>query len=352
MNSSHFRLGGIDCVTKKYTSPYDAKKCKEYRCVECGQKIIFKKGDIKCPHFAHYAHSNCNYYDHPNESQIHKDAKQRIIYWLENKIELKVHKKCVTCETVFIDKIKYQDDDKYLIEKKHADVTIFDSNETPRYIFEVRHTHKTTTNRHEPWYEIEAKEILEYENPNEIILHDIREIECKKCKDLTPIFQEMGLQLGYFVKAKEYYSNRVEKIMDEAIKGKYFYHEDYWRKSSYLGIEEYWSVFLEYKRCIRCRRKSDKIGKNKPYCHDCYSNLIEKIPETSTKESVRKDELMEKLSSFLDRVPGGWKPGDLCHFCDRNDKTNYYYSFTFWRNEKKKICVKCLDEACETKDIY
>jgi len=84
----HFRLGAIDTSTKKYTSPHEATKDSEYKCIECDQIVIFKKGSKRIPHFSHYAYSKCTYYEHPNESQIHKDAKMRIVSWLENKVKM------------------------------------------------------------------------------------------------------------------------------------------------------------------------------------------------------------------------------------------------------------------------
>ena len=70
------QLGALDIETKKYTPPCEATKGREYKCIDCDNRVIFKKGEIKRPHFAHYSQTNvCSYYEHPNEAQIHKDAK-------------------------------------------------------------------------------------------------------------------------------------------------------------------------------------------------------------------------------------------------------------------------------------
>ena len=70
------QLGAIDIQTKKYTSPSEATKGKEYKCVDCDKHVILRKGEVRRPHFAHYSQKNvCSYYEHPNEAQIHKDAK-------------------------------------------------------------------------------------------------------------------------------------------------------------------------------------------------------------------------------------------------------------------------------------
>ena len=75
MGDKKVYLGAIELGTNKYTLPFFATKDKEYKCVDCGKKVLLRKGNIRAHHFAHYSESNCSYYDHPNESQIHKDAK-------------------------------------------------------------------------------------------------------------------------------------------------------------------------------------------------------------------------------------------------------------------------------------
>ena len=74
--SNHLQLGAIDIDKNMYVTPSNAIKGNSYKCIECDKKVILKKGKIRIPHFAHYAQTNtCHYYDHPNEAQIHKDAK-------------------------------------------------------------------------------------------------------------------------------------------------------------------------------------------------------------------------------------------------------------------------------------
>ena len=69
------QLGAIDISTELYTPPYKANKKTKYKCICCNELVIFKKGEIRKLHFSHYSQSQCLYYDHPNESQIHKEAK-------------------------------------------------------------------------------------------------------------------------------------------------------------------------------------------------------------------------------------------------------------------------------------
>jgi len=240
---------------------------------------------------------------------------------------------------------------------------MFDKMDELKYIFEVKHTHRTNKNRPEPWFEIEASEILEYPNIDKIILHDIREFECETCKKLIPIFDKISKELGYFEK-HEYYSYPVQKILDEAIRGKYFYYDDCWVSCSSIGDTNIWNQFLYYKRCIRCRTPTD-TKKSRPYCIRCYKFLKSDERKSDenieyflkSKESERKTILREKLS-FLNKVPGGWKLGDPCHFCDKTSIHDFsetkYHSIhhIWWFGDKKKICVNCLDEACRIKGIY
>ena len=74
-----YNLGAINIITKQYTSPNRADKTAKYQCTDCEQRVILRKGTIRKAHFAHYSPTNtCSYYEHPNESQLHKDAKYKL----------------------------------------------------------------------------------------------------------------------------------------------------------------------------------------------------------------------------------------------------------------------------------
>ena len=92
-------LGALHIITNKYSLPTLALKTEKYKCVECGKNVILKKGHIKRAHFAHYAQTNtCNYYDHPNEAQIHKDAKLLMVKLLTEKALLQFCWDCDYCK--------------------------------------------------------------------------------------------------------------------------------------------------------------------------------------------------------------------------------------------------------------
>ena len=48
---SPLQFGAIDTNTELYTPPYKATKNTQYKCICCNEFVIFKKGEIKKPHF-------------------------------------------------------------------------------------------------------------------------------------------------------------------------------------------------------------------------------------------------------------------------------------------------------------
>lgn len=186
-------LGAINSITKKYVSPYEANKKDNYICPDCNKKLIFRNGKINKPHFSHKSNKQCLYYDHPNESQIHKDAKLKLSNWLTDKKPLEIIWNCRCCkkESLFnSDEIKYKKNDNVIIEYRSknnkfiADIAVL-NNEKIKYIFEIKNTHETTTDvRPEPWYDINAAEIIDNLNSNRLTC--IRQIDngdrlCQSC---------------------------------------------------------------------------------------------------------------------------------------------------------------------------
>jgi len=169
-----YNLGAINIITKQYTSPNKADKNSKYQCTDCEQRVILRKGTIRKAHFAHYSPTNtCSYYEHPNESQLHKDAKYKLQEKLIGKFPITINNQCPECTSspAAIEdlKIEYTDGDSAVVEyrdpnnKYVADVALLNNGKL-RYIFEVKHTHATiTTVRPEPWFEFTADEILEEE---------------------------------------------------------------------------------------------------------------------------------------------------------------------------------------------
>jgi len=172
--SEKLQLGALESETNKYVSPFNASKDKTYKCVDCSQRVLLKKGTIRRAHFSHYSSTNtCSYYEHPNESQMHKDAKYKLAERLNNKFPITINtccSKCLCMPGAFDDlKIEYLDGDNSIVEYRDpgnrwvADVALINNGKI-RYIFEIKHTHATITNvRPEPWFEFTTEEIFEEE---------------------------------------------------------------------------------------------------------------------------------------------------------------------------------------------
>lgn len=158
----------IDKANNKYIPANKADKSREYICCECKQPVIFKKGKIKKPHFAHKSETTCRYYSGENhgESEIHKEAKSYLKDLLETKRTLNINLtftcKCEHYENkseIIIIEPTWQVIEEYKHNNCSYDVAVLD-NDQIKYVFEIKHTHATTTIRPEPWYEFSALEIL------------------------------------------------------------------------------------------------------------------------------------------------------------------------------------------------
>jgi hypothetical protein len=169
-----FSLGALDCETDEYTMPSLASKKKEYKCPDCLKKVIPRQGTIRAHHYAHYSETNiCSYYEHPNEAQIHKDAKLLMKKLLDDKRLISFTWECDICSGFYgfsdTSSIDYIDGDMAKLEYRSkdgkwvADVAIVNG-ESVRYIIEIKNTHITTNTRPEPWYEVSAEDFIKQVN--------------------------------------------------------------------------------------------------------------------------------------------------------------------------------------------
>jgi hypothetical protein len=163
---THFQFGAIDINTELYTPPYEATKNTQYKCICCNEFVIFKKGEIKKPHFSHYSKSQCQYYDHPNESQIHKEAKLLLCHLLNSRRQIIINNTCCNCKINIDTEIKYKTCSKSYTEYRVIDnniINIYDvvllSKNKIKYIFEIYNTHKQNRNCNN-WFEIDATELI------------------------------------------------------------------------------------------------------------------------------------------------------------------------------------------------
>jgi hypothetical protein len=205
--TTHFHMGAINKITNAYEYPKIANKINKYKCPSCEQDVIFKKGQINKPHFAHYKSDNpCYYYDKPNESQVHKDAKLLMKTLLDNKKYISINGNCNHCADRHygnnfgwefdIFEEDYNENTKAVTEHKFyynnsnrsADVALIEG-DAIKYIFEICYKNKTKEeNRPEPWFEIDAEDLINKVNTGEAIDKDgnitiecIRRFKCDEC---------------------------------------------------------------------------------------------------------------------------------------------------------------------------
>ena len=203
----HIILGAINLSTGLYTLPNEANKDTIYQCIGCKEDVFLKQGRIRSHHFCHYPTSQCTYYIHSSESEIHKNAKLRIKSLLEQKCEVSLLRECTACQNceqydlpilsnTSVIELEYRfniytchliyteecDNKSNETIECIADVAYM-NNEEPLCMIEIYHTHLTSKERRsEPWFEINAIEVLQTEmNDNKIQLHCIRKEQCDNC---------------------------------------------------------------------------------------------------------------------------------------------------------------------------
>lgn len=91
---------------------------------------------------------------------------------------------------MYYEQIKYEDGDEVTVEYRVSEKCIVDvaltNNGKIKYIFEICDTHKTTRETPEPWFEVDAKEILKTTEDAYIYIHCIRKYRyCSKCVTLV-----------------------------------------------------------------------------------------------------------------------------------------------------------------------
>ena len=195
------KLGAINKENGEYVNVIYALKKTEYICPECENDVILRKGEKNRVHFAHKKEGNCQYYEHPSESEIHKEGK-RVIKMLLEKNELNIYKECQECgEKEFIKIPEYTKEKTVKLEHSFnyniyneeisengvlriADVAYLNDNKEIIWICEILNTHKTKEeDRPEPWNEIDAKEILkkDIKENGGVKIKCSREYTCEKC---------------------------------------------------------------------------------------------------------------------------------------------------------------------------
>jgi hypothetical protein len=190
----------------------------EYSCLECGEKLILKKGDIKKPHFAHEAQDKvCSYYSKSvadldertkikHNERIHQIAIKELKKLLENDYKINPMRRCSAkggCKNYTTDVVQLEHKHSHTVykteepimhdgKKRILDLVRIDEGEI-KYIFEILDCHRTTEDSRPPeyeWFEIYADDVIKIRSEIDSMYYDITEgieIDCQreifKCRD-------------------------------------------------------------------------------------------------------------------------------------------------------------------------
>jgi hypothetical protein len=314
-------MGAINKLTNNYEYPIIASKENKYKCpdIDCGKDVIFRKGIINQPHFAHYksdkSNVSCNYYEKPSEDQIHKDAKLLMKTLLDAKTPMIFQRrcnnqnkryKCRNIKNIHILHTDYNENTKAIIEyrfdynnsdNRRADVALIEYNQI-KYIFEIYNTSATKEqNRPEPWLEINALNLINYvnsgilDNRNIIIPCLRKNYKCDKC-------------IKYDVKRSMKKIEQARKDME---------HDKQDKEKTDIERMEREKLDNEKKELYRIEQK--RLNKEKRKMEQIEKELIEKTKieiETKRIEALIND---EKLKEDRSECKCGLKLINICS-CD------------------------------------
>lgn len=364
----HILLGAINKDTNKYESPRDASKANKYICPDCKKDVIVKKGDIRVHHFAHYKDDNpCTYYTHPSESQIHKDAKLIFKALFDNNHHINILCKCIQCK---INKIKTYK--KESSESRSQDIKIeyrFDHNNSPKIadiaylennnlhsIFEIYHTHRTKSeNRPEPWFEIDATDIL---NAIRESGHDLYIFKCvrnKICDDCIILNKQKEIlkqqererhreiERQNKERAEKLKLEMIQRQMEEDAKRIKRYEELDLKFNNYIPEPIVKKVLVSSKSCPKC-----KIFQK---CSSCKKHSVYKETTIYNSEYIE----YTNLKIHLDKrgIKYGKQENVITSTYQQpvsNEHTTYSHSDSSESNEKEKYCDLCCN--IEDNEIY
>lgn len=168
--------------------PREAKQGVQYFCPSCGNPVVFRKGEVRTPHFAHKKSSTCTL-----ETVLHKSAKmlirEAVMRWLHDGFPAPViYRTCKECRTEQefpLQKVKVDDAIvEYQLGQYRVDVALLAGGK-PVLGVEILVTHEVDEQKFKnlevPFIELEALSVLE--NPGH--LHPrrttLKNFTCKSC---------------------------------------------------------------------------------------------------------------------------------------------------------------------------
>lgn len=189
----------IGLATGFSVSPAHASCSRDYICPVCDEEVYFEAGEIRREYFSHSrSATRCNIYASRSKSETHRYTKQLLKAHLESpRGRIVIRHSCSRTwksrphcygagfksskilalqsnERVILD---YSDPDGEWV----ADLAVLDSDGNMKYIIEVK-TRFATTKRPEPWFEVDAKEIVRQEHEKkDIVLRALRQTRRQIC---------------------------------------------------------------------------------------------------------------------------------------------------------------------------
>lgn len=198
---------------------------------------------------------------------------------------------------------------------KYYDVAVLENNEV-KFIVEILYTHKTET-RIEPWVELNATDVLNYQNQNPFFIKCQRNRKCETCYKIDYVLYEIYDICPFLKNGKESdYEQDEECIVCDKIKYYPFY-------------------------CIRKKR----------FYPICKSHMDDPILDdiiTSHKEKLRNiREKRTKIISLINPLyhkngsEKSWKQEKICFYCERE---KYSPFFSLDKRRFYPICKICMDD--------
>ena len=296
-------MGAINKSTNKYEYPAIAEKTNKYSCPDCKKDVILRKGEIRIHHFAHYkSDTPCRYYDHPGESQIHKDAKMALKAILEGGKDIEILRNCNVCHInpiISIHKytgytVKIEHYFTFNDSKKFADVACLEG-DSIKYVFEICYKHRTLENdRPEPWFEFNAEKLLydinkEESSENLIKIYCMRNHKCSTCIIKEKVRQRI---------IEEQYKQRIKEEQERQRIREVFEKERIKKELEKQRIKEEEEKkrreFFEMKQCIGAEIKKRIWGEHKR-CSKCksYERCVKCVDKLNQKYNIELNEALE-----------------------------------------------------------
>jgi hypothetical protein len=355
--SKHFSMGAINIQSQLYEYPLIASKEHKYKCPECGRRVIFRKGKIKQPYFAHYRSENpCSYYDRPNEDQIHKDGKSLMRTLLTNKNNICFYRNCSSCRK----QLQYHITLEHYINSEAIEEYIFSYNNSNRrqadvallqngimtFIVEICNTNRTKEkNRPEPWVEIDAEKLITKINSNEIVndngcihIECIRDYTCESCVETINHNNERELQL--MIESQRKRQQELEKKRQQELERKR------------IELERKLQQEIEEERQNKIILEQRRLNHEKAY------KQYLKDQEKRRLQREQERQKMEKHTALIDDIFNdlGYNLSDdeeSTTECDCNFKickcSNPTYKLSNSNNHE--FCSKCNNWKCRCKHI-